>query len=235
MELKLTSHFQKLHFQQNLVQLLPRSISRKLLYHTSMSREKNRRCCSICTNDMGLFRGQKTEAVTSLLEKRKILNEYVPNNMTNYFQVLDLTVNKWGKDFMKQKFNKWFATQLRNKLQSRKALENITIKLLLSTMKSLHAGWLIDCYNQLILSHGKEVILTGWRASGISVAVEDGSIDFFVDPFNEIDPFDQIIEINMTSVFRPMSEEYINKEKVSNDYDLDDKFRDLENSDFNKE
>ena len=30
--------------------------------------------------------------------------------------------------------NKWFITQLRNELGSRKELENITIKLLLSTM-----------------------------------------------------------------------------------------------------
>ena len=48
-----------------------------------------------------VFRGQKTEAVTSLLQEQKILNEYVPNDMTDYFQVLDLTVNKWVKNFMK--------------------------------------------------------------------------------------------------------------------------------------
>ena len=75
--------------------------------------------------------------------------------MTDYFQVLDLTVSKWVRDFMKQKFNKWFATQLRNELESGKELENITIKSLLSTMKPLHAGWLIDCYNQLTSSYGK--------------------------------------------------------------------------------
>ena len=72
---------------------------------------------------MRRFCGQKTEAVTSLILEQKILNEYVPNNMTNCFQVLDLTVNKWVKDFMKQKFNQWFTTQLRNKLESGKELE----------------------------------------------------------------------------------------------------------------
>ena len=56
-----------------------------------------------------VFRGQKTEAVTSILQEQKILNDYVPNNMTGYFQVLDLTVNKEVKDFMKQKLNEWFA------------------------------------------------------------------------------------------------------------------------------
>ena len=75
--------------------------------------------------------------------------------MTDYFQVLDLTVNKWVKVFMKQKFNEWFAAQLRDELESGKELENITIKFLLSTMKPFHAGWLIGCYYQLTLSHGK--------------------------------------------------------------------------------
>ena len=182
-----------------------------------------------------VFRDQKTEAITSLLQEQKILNEYVPSNITDYFQVLDLTVNKWMKDLMKQKFNEWFATQLRNKLESGKELENITIKFLLSTMKPFHAGWLIDCNNQLASSHGKEIIFPGWRASGISAAVEDGLIGFLIDPFNEIDPFDQTIEIQITSVVRSMSEECINKEKVFHDYDSGDEFCDSEDSDFSRE
>ena len=136
---------------------------------------------------------------------------------------------------MKQNFNEWFATQLRNELESGIELENTTIKFLLSTMKPLHAGWLTDCYNQLQSSNGKKIILDDWRASEISPAVENGLIGFVIDPFNEIDPFNQIIEINMTSVVRPMSEEYINKEKVFQDYDSDDEFCDSENSDFSKE
>ena len=155
--------------------------------------------------------------------------------MTDYFQLLDLTVNKWVKNFMKQKFSEWFVTQLRNELESGKELENVTIKFLSSTMKPLHAGWLIDCCNQLTSSHGKEITLAGWRASGISAAVEDDLVGFLIDPFNEIDPFDQTIEISMTSVVRPLSEERINKEKVYHDYDSDDEFCDSENSDFSRE
>ena len=136
---------------------------------------------------------------------------------------------------MKQNFNEWFATQLRNELESGIELENTTIKFLLSTMKPLHAGWLIDYYNQLTSSHRKEIILAGWRASGISAAVEDSLIGFLINSFNEINPFDQTIEINMTSVFRPMYEEYINKEKVFHDYNSDNEFYDSKNSDFNRE
>ena len=112
------------------------NICRRLLHHTSMRREKKiGGADQYALLILDVFRGQKTEAVTSSLQEQKILNEYVPDNMSDYFQVLDLTVNKWVKDFIKQKFNKWFATQLRNELESGKELENITIKFTLSTMK----------------------------------------------------------------------------------------------------
>ena len=39
----------------------------------------------------------------------------------------------------------------------------------------------------------------------------------------------------MTSVVGPMSEEYVNKEKVFHDYNSVDKFYDSESSDFNRE
>ena len=68
-------------------------------------RDANQHALLICN----VFSGQKTEAVTSLLQEQKILNDYVPNNMNDYFQVLDLTVNKGVKDFMKQKLNECFA------------------------------------------------------------------------------------------------------------------------------
>ena len=45
-----------------------------------------------------------------------------------------------------------------------------------------------------------------------------------MDPFTEIDPFDETIEINMASVVRPMSEEHIVKEVVFYDCDSDDDF-----------
>ena len=55
-------------------------------------------------------------------------------------------------------------------------------------MKPLHAGWLIDVYNQLSLSDGKQIILSGWKAAGISDALEKGLAGFsgeFMDPFND--------------------------------------------------
>ena len=52
-----------------------------------------------------VFRGQKTEPVLEVLRKTNIITEYIPNNMTNYYQPLDCTTNKWAKEFMKNKFS----------------------------------------------------------------------------------------------------------------------------------
>ena len=39
-------------------------------------------------------------------------------------------------------------------------------------MKPLHAKWIMDLYNELTSEKGKEIVLSGWRASGILDAVE---------------------------------------------------------------
>ena len=42
---------------------------------------------------LDVFKGQKNTAVTELIEENNCMVVYVPPNMTNYFQPLDLTVN----------------------------------------------------------------------------------------------------------------------------------------------
>ena len=173
-----------------------------------------------------VFRGQKTDLVTSLLVDNNIKYEYVPNNMTADFQILDLTVNKWLKNLTTEKFNNWFATNLQQELDSGKALDDIDIKFKLSTMKPLHAGWMIDSYNRLSSLDGKQIILAGWRASGITDALEKGLKEFsynVLDPYDDIDHFDQgEIRFPITSVVSAASEEYIENERVIVSDDQDD-------------
>lgn len=40
--------------------------------------------------------------MVTLLEENRVLREYIPSNMTDYFEVLNLTVNKWVKEFVKK-------------------------------------------------------------------------------------------------------------------------------------
>ena len=87
--------------------------------------------------------------MTSLLRKNKIVYKYVPNKMTSNFQVLDLTVNKFVKGIIMDKFNKWFAETLRKELDVGKPLDEISIKFRLTTMKPLHAKWVINAFKEV--------------------------------------------------------------------------------------
>ena len=58
-----------------------------------------------------VVRGQKTESVIEVLKENNIHTECIPSNMTNYYQPLSLTTNKWTKEFLKPKFSQWFSEQ----------------------------------------------------------------------------------------------------------------------------
>ena len=112
-----------------------------------------------------VFRWQKTTPVLDIL--KDIITEYVSNNMNNYYQPLDCTTNKWEKDFLKAKFSTWFSKQVQKHLDKSNALEDIDIRFQLTTMKPLHANWLIDLYKELTSPRAKDVIIGGWKKSGI--------------------------------------------------------------------
>ena len=138
-----------------------------------------------------IFRGQKTEAVLKVLKENIIETEYIPNNMTNYYQPLNLTTNKWAKDYMKAKFSEWYSQQVREAIDSGKSIEDIEIKFPLSVMKPLHGSWLIDMCNELTSENSKEMIKSGWERSGIMDANSSGSKNLpTLDPFAEIDPLE---------------------------------------------
>ena len=54
--------------------------------------------------------------------------------------------------------------------------------------KPIHAGWLVEFYNHMTTSKGKEIINSGWKAAGISDAVKlDSSKLPPTDPLHDID------------------------------------------------
>ena len=58
---------------------------------------------------MDVFRGQITDDVIPLLRDNNIHYVFVPNNMTQLFQPLDLTVNKHCKSYLKQLLSESYA------------------------------------------------------------------------------------------------------------------------------
>ena len=70
-----------------------------------------------------------------------------------------------------------------------KQLQDIDVLLILSLLKPCHAEWLIECYNHMTTTAAQNVIHSGWKAAGITKALQVrvkglGSLD----PFQEIDP-----------------------------------------------
>ena len=98
----------------------------------------------------------------------------VPANMTHFFQPLDLTVNASAKKFIRTKFTKYYSNAVKQQLDDGKQVDDIDVDFRLTTIKPLHAQWLLDMYNHFTTSKGMEIILKGWGKSGIA-GLYDGS------------------------------------------------------------
>ena len=122
-----------------------------------------------------------------------ILIVNVPRNMTKYYQPLDLTVNGYSKRFLKNKFNEWYSFQVSKQLAEGVMLENVQVKLNLTILKPIHAGWLVDFYNHMTTDKGFDIIKNGWKAAGTTNAIHLGLNNLpSVDPFDEMDPMLQL-------------------------------------------
>ena len=104
----------------------------------------------------------------------------------------------------------------------------VDVKLQLTSLKPLHAEWLVEHFNNMTTSQGKEIIMSGWKASGIIIeAIEKGSDRLrSLDPFNDLDPL--LSE-------SPNTEECSNISELDEDQVLAFATRDEENESDNEE
>ena len=126
---------------------------------------------------MDVFTGQMTPQVIQHYAESNILIVNVPRNMTKYYQPLDLTVNGYSKRFLKNKFNEWYSFQVSKQLAEGVMLENVQVKLNLTILKPIHAGWLVEFYNHMTTDKGCNIIKDGWKATGITDAIRLGLND----------------------------------------------------------
>ena len=63
-----------------------------------------------------VFTGQTTENIKLYIDENGCVIVFVPNNMNHYSQSLDLTVNDVAKHFLKDKFELWYANELKKQL-----------------------------------------------------------------------------------------------------------------------
>ena len=135
---------------------------------------------------MDVFAGQVTLEIKEVLQENSILATNVPTNKTRFYQPFDLPINGSAKGFIATKFNGWCSELISEELQSGTPLEDIGVKLRLSILKSLHAGWETDFYDTS--AEGKKIILNGWKATSIYDAIRLGIGKLpTVDPYHDID------------------------------------------------
>ena len=67
-----------------------------------------------------VFKGKWTDLVKSCVVQSRGKMSAVPNNWTNYFQPLDISVNKPCKDFLRNKAQTWFSSQIAEKIKEGK-------------------------------------------------------------------------------------------------------------------
>ena len=111
---------------------------------------------------MDVFRCQITDDVTSLLTKHNVHVVLVPANMTQTIPAARF--NKHCKSFLKRLFSTWFSQQIGSQLSIGKNVDEVNIKFTLTTIKPLHAKWLVEFFNEMTSESGATVILNGWKA-----------------------------------------------------------------------
>ena len=107
---------------------------------------------------------------------------FVPINITNHFRPLDLNVNGPAKQFLKRKFESWYADQVTKEVEKGTDVYYVTTETKLSVIKPLHASWLISFYDQMQNNH--EMIIKAFQMVGITPIPETETPD--EDPFKNI-------------------------------------------------
>ncbi len=126
---------------------------------------------------MDNFKGQTTPAVNEVLEEKNIHVCLLPPNSTDRLQPMDLTINKPIKDFMKTKFQGWYAEEISKQIdrqQSMEAVELEPVDLSLPQLKELGTRWLVEAYDYI--SENPAMVVRGFLTSGISDAL-NGQFD----------------------------------------------------------
>ena len=112
-----------------------------------------------------VFKGQWTETVQNVLKESKGKMVSVPNNWTNYFQPLDLTVNKSSIDFLRKEAQSWYSQEIFKQMEAGKRSDQIKVDVRVSVVKPLHAKWIVNYYDYARTK--PQLIINGWKESGI--------------------------------------------------------------------
>ena len=93
------------------------------------------------------FKGQVTDDVYNLLDNHNIQVVKVPPNRTDRLQLMDLSINKSVKDYSRDKFQKWYSSEVEKSYHQDESTTPADLRM--SIMKPLGAVWLVGAYNYI--------------------------------------------------------------------------------------
>ena len=90
---------------------------------------------------------------------------------------------------MRKKFVTWYAEEIKKQMDEVVPAESIDVNLKLTSLKALHANWLIELYNVLTTAElynvlTRETVLNGWKKSGVTAVLKKKEILPPKDPFS---------------------------------------------------
>ena len=92
---------------------------------------------------MDTFKGQDNEEVAKLCRENNCVLIIVSHNLTNKFQLLDITFNKPAKSFIKEKYNICYTEQLQEQRNEGKDPADVEVSLIcLRTNHYMLSGFL---------------------------------------------------------------------------------------------
>lgn len=111
------------------------------------------------------FKGQVT-SINDLQEKNNIHVYKLPPNTTDLLQLMDLSINKPAKDYLRRRFEEWYS-------QQGKDIDSIELELInlgLPILKELGAKWLVDMHKYIEMN--PQIIVNGFIHLGIAGALD---------------------------------------------------------------
>ena len=106
-----------------------------------------------------------------------------------------------AKKFIKNKFNSWYTNRVTRQLDERVKLDEINVRLLLSTLKPFHAGWVVDLYNEITSEKCKDIIANSLRVAGITDAISLGTKNLpSINRFHGINPL--VLEVEENNILQ---------------------------------
>ena len=111
------------------------------------------------------FKAQHTFTVLEVLEENNIFISLVPAHCTDRLQPLDISVNRSVKQFLRNQFHEWYASEIQTHLQKFGKVQNVD--LCMNIVKPLSATWMIKLFDYLLLN--PEIARNGFHNAGFKV------------------------------------------------------------------